>query len=410
MKIFSSSLIIFLFSNIPMLVLGQINSRDRTPVEGKLYLTALPVISYNPAFGVIFGGAASAGMYLGHPDSTLMSSGSSTITYTSKKQLMFTLKPNIYTANNGWYITGDGRLFFSSQPTYGLGTGPQANFIYSNGSIYKEPFENGIPTGEMMEFDWVRLYGTVFKKISNRFYLGLGYHLDNYSGINDLATDTSLSEPRLSNHFLYSVKHDFSPVEYTISGFSMNAMYDTRDNMSNAYKGSFVSLDYRVMTTWLGSERDATLLSYDARKFIGLSKNRPRNVLAFWSYGHFTPTGKLPYMGLPALGYDQLGRSGRAYPQGRFRGDDIFYLEAEYRFQIPILKKYPELLGAVVFANLTSASSEDQEVKLFEYMKHGVGGGLRIMIQKEARANIVLDYGWGADGAGAFYININETF
>lgn len=382
----------------------------RIPVEKKLYLTALPVISYNPAFGVIFGAAASAGIYLGDPKTTLMSNGSSTATYTSKNQLMFTLKPNIYTEDNAWYITGDGRLFFSSQPTYGLGTGPQANYSISDSSLRQTPYENGIPTGEMMEFNLVRLYATAFKKVVPHLYFGLGYHLDFYSQIIDHGNDTSVIPVQFSNHFLYSKKHGFDPSEYTNSGISFNAMYDSRDNMANAYSGWFARLDYRVLSTVLGSSKNAALVSYDIRKFFSVSKRKPRKVLAFWSYGQFTPSGTLPYMGLPALGYDQLGRSGRAYPQGRFRGDDLWYLEAEYRFPIPVWKKHPDLLGGVVFTNVTTAASNDNQVKLFEYMKPAFGGGLRIMVKKEARANIVLDYGWGVDGAGAFYININETF
>ncbi len=382
----------------------------QTPVEGKLYLTALPIISYNPAFGVMVGAAASAGMYLGNPKTTLMSNGSSTATYTSKNQLMFTLKPNIYTEDNEWYITGDGRLFFSSQPTYGLGTGPQSNYSISDSSIVRIPYENGIPTGEMMEFDLIRLYATTFKKIASHLYLGLGYHLDFYTQMVDLGNDTTARPPQFSNHWLYSQKHDFDPTKYTNSGISFNAMYDSRDNMANAYSGWFARIDYRVLSTVLGSSKNASLVSFDVRKFFSVSKRKPRKVLAFWSYGQFTPTGTLPYMGLPALGYDQLGRSGRAYPQGRFRGNNLFYFETEYRFPIPVLKKYPDLFGGVVFTNITTASSQDNEVNLFEYMKPALGCGLRIMVKKEARANIVIDYGWGVDGAGAFYININETF
>ena len=395
---------------MPCAVMGQVKDTLRTPVEGKLYVTALPVLAYNPAFGVMYGAAASGGMYLGNPKTTLMSSGSSTATYTTKNQLMFTLKPNIYTENNEWYILGDGRLFFSSQPTYGLGTGPQSNFVFSDSTIVQEDFENGIPEGEMMEFDLVRVYATVFKKVKENFYLGLGYHLDNYSNIIDNRVDTAANPPLLSNHLLYSLKYGFNPKEYTISGVSFNAMYDSRDNMANTYYGMYARLEFRVLSDALGSEKNASLLTYDFRKYFSLSKTRPREVLAFWTYGNFTTSGTLPYMGLPALGYDQLGKSGRAYPQGRFRGNHLVYFEAEYRFPIPILKKHPDLLGGVAFTNITTASSLDNNVQLFDYMKPAVGGGLRIMIKKEARANISLDYGIGVDGASAFFININETF
>ena len=115
-------------------------------------------------------------------------------------------------------------------------------------------------------------------------------------------------------------------------------------------------------------------------------------------------------MALPAMGWDQMGRSGRAYPQGRWRGNNLFYSEVEYRVPIPVIQKNKDLLGAVIFANVTSASSNDLEVKLFDYWKPAAGLGLRIMIQKQSRANINIDYGWGVNGEGAFFLNINESF
>lgn len=115
-------------------------------------------------------------------------------------------------------------------------------------------------------------------------------------------------------------------------------------------------------------------------------------------------------MGLPAIGWDQMGRSGRAFPQGRWRGDNLYYVEVEYRTPLPILKKKPDLLGAVVFANMTTASSEDNNISLFQYLEPAAGLGLRVMLSKKTRTNLTLDYGWGPNGAGALYLNLNEYF
>lgn len=32
------------------------------------------------------------------------------------------------------------------------------------------------------------------------------------------------------------------------------------------------------------------------------------------------------------------------------------------------------------------------------------------MINKQVRTSLTLDYAWGKYGAGAFYLNLNETF
>jgi len=115
----------------------------------------------------------------------------------------------------------------------------------------------------------------------------------------------------------------------------------------------------------------------------------------------------VPYLDLPAVGWDQFGRSGRAYPQGRFRGQDINYFEAEYR--VP-LQKNKDTFGAVAFVNGTTASNRDAGQGLYEYVNPGAGVGLRIMINKAARTNLALDYAWGSYGASGFYLSVNEAF
>lgn len=378
--------------------------------QGKLYLSPLPVLAANPAFGFMYGAAASGGIFLGDPGSTNMSNAIVTATYSTKKQLMFTAKSNVYTSNNQWYLQGDWRLFFSSQPTFGLGTGPQSEILLTDDSFGLGDYKDGVDEAELMDFNLVRFHQSALKQIKPNLYLGIGYHLDIHSNIDDNLLDLESNPPHVTNHYAYSVLHGFDPEGYTTSGPSANIVYDSRDNVANPYTGRYAFAQFRYLPTWLGSDQSASLLWLEYRDYISLSKNKPRHILALWTYGNFNTSGTLPYMGLPALGWDQMGRSGRAYPQGRFRGNDMLYLEAEWRIPVPLIKKNPDLLGAVVFANATTASADDLNQKLFEYVKPAVGIGARVMIQKQSRTNITVDYGWGANGEGAFYLNLTETF
>lgn len=388
----------------------SVAQKDTTVRKNKLYLTPLPVISSNPAFGFVYGVAASGGIFLGDPSTTSMSSGLITGTYSTKKQLMFTFKPIIYTNNNGWMMLGDYRLFFSSQPTYGLGTGPTSDILTSVGDTYDENTSANNTEGELMDFDLIRLYQTVLKEIKPGFYLGLGYHLDIYNNINDHLLDLESDPPHLTNHYSYSIKHGFNPEKYILSGFSLNAIYDTRDNVANTYTGRYAFVSYKVNPELIGSDKNSSTLWLEYRDYFSVSKKNPRNIIAVWTYANFSTSGQLPYMSLPALGWDQMGRSGRAYPQGRWRGDDIYYLEAEYRIPLPLINKKPDLLGAVVFASITTASSKDNNIDLFQYVEPAAGLGLRVLIQKQARTNLTVDYGWGSNGEGAFYLNLTEYF
>ena len=390
--------------------LGTAMAQDSTQtVEvGKLYLAPLPVISSNPAFGFVYGAAASVGIFLGDPSSTSMSNAVVTGTYSTKKQLMFTLKSTAYSDNNDWMLIGDWRLFFSSQPTYGLGTGPQSDYFTNQPISYDGGSD--IPEGELMEFNLVRFHQTVLKQVKPSFYLGIGYHLDAHFDINDQLLDLEADPPILTSHYQYSIANGFNPEEYTTSGVSANVIYDSRDNVANPYNGRFAFASFRAIPTFLGSTKNATTFWLEYRDYFSLKQSKPRNLIAFWTYANFTTSGTLPYMSLPALGWDQMGRSGRAYPQGRFRGYHLYYAELEWRFPLEIFKNNPDLLGGVVFANMTSASDESSGIDLFQYIVPAAGVGLRIMIQKESRANLTIDYGWGPDGAGAFYLNLNEYF
>jgi hypothetical protein len=109
---------------------------------------------------------------------------------------------------------------------------------------------------------------------------------------------------------------------------------------------------------------------------------------------------------MPYLGEDQRARSGRAYTNGRYRGEHIVYGEVEYRFPI-----WPcsNIIGGVLFVNAVTTSNNARGVPLFGYIQPGVGIGLRIMVNKYFRTNINLDYAIGRKSQG-FYFSGQETF
>jgi outer membrane protein assembly factor BamA len=122
--------------------------------------------------------------------------------------------------------------------------------------------------------------------------------------------------------------------------------------------------------------------------------------------GNFSPEGEFPYLILPATAYDQRSRSARGYTQGRYRGNNFLYGEAEYRFPI---SKCGGILGGVLFLNATTANNPIQSLKLFESVKPGYGLGLRVMVDKKTRTNLAIDFGFG-DKSSGFYLAASETF
>ena len=382
--------------------------------KGETSIVPLPIIGANPTVGILYGVAVSANAMLGAHTNTRMSTSIGTVNYSTNEQLLTFIKTNIYTPQDEWILLGDWRFFDSSQPTFGLGTGPNSRLILSDSLEYKDGFfTKPIESSQQMEFAYVKLSEIVLKRVAQSFYLGLGYHLDYHYNIKDNLLDTDTVDgnaPTITNHYSYSKLHGFDPTEYSLSGISLDAVYDSRDNAANPYRGRYALLSYRINPEFMGSTQNSTSLWLEYRDYISLSKKRERNVLAFWAYADIQTTGVRPYMDLGATGWDQFGKSGRAYTQGRFRGNDIIYNELEYRFHLWGSKDNPELFGGVAFINATTASNYDNKINLYQYMNLGYGVGLRVMVVKSARINVTIDYAWGDYGAQGIFINANEVF
>jgi outer membrane protein assembly factor BamA len=212
--------------------------------------------------------------------------------------------------------------------------------------------------------------------------------------------------PVYTSHYLYSTQFDWNLQKYLVSGLSFQATYDSRDNLVNPYKGIFASLNYRLNPEFLGSKYNANLLSLEWRSYHSLSKTNPRHLVGFWLMGSFSEYGRVPYLILPALGYDQRGRSGRGYTQGRFRGTNMVYAESEYRFP---LGHCGGMFGGVLFANVTTTDNKALDQKVFQYLAPGYGFGLRMMVDKHSRTNLQVDVGFGKN-SGGIYFGASETF
>ena len=257
-----------------------------------------------------------------------------------------------------------------------------------------------------MKYNWLKFHEICSRKITSSFYAGVGYHLDYHFSIEDEALHTDSGILYTTPHYSYCRKYGFNDKHYISSGVSANLVYDTRDNIINAYHGVYVNVNYRTDFTWLGSNKNGSKLWTEFRTYVGLSKRLPRHLIALWTYGSFQVSGKIPYMDLMSNGFDQMNSSGRGYDQGRWRGQDFIYGEMEYRFPI---SQCSQVLGGVVFMNVTTASNRDQQISLFGYVKPAGGIGLRVMITKNDRTNISIDYAIG-DGSKGFYLQLLEIF
>lgn len=387
----------------------QTTEKQPEKKEKKIKILWVPVLASSPANGFMYGVAPSSNWLMGPEETTSYSSALGSFVFTTKKQFLFTLKGTVFFKDNESVLMQDVRYFKTSQPTFGLGTGNGSRTLASNGFEYEEgSLSKGIDEAQMMKFNFLRIYETYFKRINKKgLYAGLGYHLDYHYKIEDQLLELDSVPPTITSHYAYSTKYGFNPEKYTLSGLSANLLFDTRDNTVSPYKGMYALLTAKYNPKWLGSTKNSGTLWAEYRTYFNLKKERPRNLLALWLYGNFEIGGRLPYLDLPALGWDQFGRSGRAYPQGRFRGQSVLYGETEWRFP---LQKVKNRWGGVVFLNATSATNQDADINMFHYIDAGYGLGIRFMLNEKSRTNLCLDYGFGSNGAHGFYLSVNEVF
>ncbi|HQF47565.1 MAG TPA: BamA/TamA family outer membrane protein [Flavobacterium alvei] len=364
------------------------------PQKNNFFLI-IPIIGSQPATGFSYGFVTQY-TFKGKKIDDKYSSINLGATFTEKKQLLLNFKNSVMLKNNNIYLSGDWRFYIFSQPNYGLGTD-----IIPRASKDDDFDLNALK--EPMNYNYFKFHQTASWEVKNNYYVGAGVHLDWYTTITDENLD--IANGQFTNHYNYSQKYGFNDKEYVVNGASLNLLYDSRDNQINTNRGMFANINYRFNPALTKSQYASSVLFMEYRYFLPLSKYNEQHVFSLWATGQFVTTGNVPYLNLPSIGWDQRSRSGKGYTQGLFRGQKMVYLETEYRFPITC----NQLISGTLFANFTSASDKDRDIKLFQYIQPAVGVGLRILIDKATRTNLIFNYAWGRHSK-AFYLNAGESF
>ena len=306
--------------------------------------------------------------------------------YTLNEQLIFTLTSALWTPDNRWAFLGDWRVMKYPQSTFGLGM-----FTSTNEDVVS------------MDYKYLRFYQTVLRRVAPAWYVGGGMQLDDHW---DIVSRNKRREVTSISHYPYGVSGRSISVGPVVS-----ILHDGRANAINPQEGYLLNAQYRANLKALGSDRSYQSLILEGRLYLHPSP-RSANILALWSYNAFTLNGNPPFLDLPATGWDMYGNTGRGFIQGRFRGKNFVYGEAEYRFGITRNR----LLGGVVFTNAQSVTEisfvRGQGVVDgdFEKVVPAVGAGLRINLNKASRTNLAIDYAIGLDGSRGLALNLGEVF
>jgi hypothetical protein len=348
---------------------------DHRKQPKKIIFSVVPSIGYTltTGFGVDLTGNAAFYTSTNHQEN--LSNVLSDLAFDTKNQKILISRSEIWGPDNSYKFVSDIRLEAFPTETYGLGT-----------------FTTEAKTDEI-DYDYIRIYGTLYKTLLKDFYGGMGYNLDYHYNITEQGN-------------LDKTESDFKkygePSQSTSSGLNFSLLFDNRQNSINPLGGTYADLIYRQNFTFLGSDADWHSTEVDLREYLKPS-TASNNVLAFWALGWFASTGT-PYLDLPAIGQDMYNNSGRGYAEGRFRGTGMLYLEGEYRFGV----SRNGLFGGVVFLN--GESFTEYPDNDFKRVAPGTGAGIRIKANKHSNTNICIDYGVGLYGSHGFFVNLGEVF
>jgi outer membrane protein assembly factor BamA len=343
-------------------------------------------VGYKPSTGIAIGAMGNLARYLGDPKRTTISSAVIGLSYSTKQQTSFTVRFGASGRDNRWRLSGDNRFQWTSQDSYGLGTSTAP--------------ADSVNT----KFTYIRVYDIAWFELAEKVHGGAGFHYSSHTNVRPGVDGDPAWED--SAYMTYSKENGFDPDGQSSVGFSLNLMLDTRDSPINASRGWLASVSYRpFIRNFLGGDSRWQQAFFDVRSFFSLTKDS-RQRLAVWVYGDTVGSGTAPYFDLPSLGMDTYGRSGRAYTEGRFRGEKLMYGELEYRATLT----RNGLVGMVAFVNTTTASNEQTGEKLFDDVGMGGGLGLRVLFNKRSKTNVCIDYAWGRQGSKGLYFALQEAF
>lgn len=352
----------------------RIKEKAHNPKRGRVYYSVIPSPSSNIGAKTMIVSAINAAFYVGDPKTTYISS-IYFVPYTDLgRQYGFMTTFNLWSDKNLWNSPGEFKIQKLSPYSYGLGSKSSDN----------EQF--------IVDYDYIRFYGSVNRKIRTYIYAGLGLNYDRHFNVGTNIT----SKPNVFTDYGIGTGSSSSSL-----GVTFNLLYDNRFNSINPDKGLYATIVYRVNPGALSNSDIWESLYMDARRYFSLPTKR-RNIIATWFF-YWGSYGKVPYLNLPGTSMEYNARSGRGYLYGRFRGKQMLYLEGEYRFTI----SQNGLLGGVAFINFQSLT--EAKSNRFEAVNPGAGFGARIKFNKSSNTNLDLDFGFGNDSFNV-YVNLGELF
>ena len=203
--------------------------------------------------------------------------------------------------------------------------------------------------------------------------------------------------------------------------WAFRSLYDSRDNILNPRRGAYLEFGNQFFGKYLGSDYTFNNYRFDLRKYFNpckesyLSRSGGYGNLRYTKNEHGIPLRALSRVG----GFDFI----RGYFRGTFQDRHMLAFETEYRLPLwaddstETLWKFWKRLGLVAFVSGAQVYGDKSNFSM-DAFNLAVGGGIRILFNRQSRVNIRIDYALGlaADSAGpgkrqnGLYFYLSEAF
>ena len=365
-KIFKWALSLFLLFLCTATGLFSAENKEKAEKPKTSGFIALPIIYYTPETRWALGAGSMyyfrpRGEGLEHRPSSLGITGF----YTQNKQYEISISPDLYLRGEKHRIYSNVKLQKSVYNFYGIGS------------------NNPAGRSEVYTTHTVSYFLRAQKKIWSNLNIAV-QHEYRYNNIIQTEKDGLLEPQKIPGSEVYH-----------ISGFSLHANWDSRNNVYYPYQGSWCEASVFIFRKIIGSNYDFSRYNINLRKYISVL---PRHILAVQGLLNFI-NGTAPFQILSTLGGQDFMRG---YYQGRFRENHSILLQMEYR--MPVWKRF----GAVGFASAGKVVHKLSDFT-FKNLKYAYGFGIRFAIDPKERLNIRLDFGFTKDSSGV-YFTVMEAF
>ncbi len=285
--------------------------------------------------------------------------------YTQNKQADFWATWNVFTRNENYLLKGDCRFRKFPDRFYEIGN------------------KSSKSTEEKYEYSLIQIKTMFLKKIKGDLFAGIDYAFEKQFDFK--YTPGGQLESGNINGYKGGIG----------SSVGLVSVFDNRDNIINAYKGTLFEVSSYFFLNALGSTYQFANLNLLHQKYWQVKR---KHIFAIQTKMKLS-FGEIPFIDMATLGNEDILRG---YPKNRFRDNNFLGTQIEYRF--PLVWRF----GMTTFAGLGEVFNQPSDVTLSS-LKYSVGAGIRFAVNPAERLNIRFDYAYGKEG-GYYYVSVAESF